>query len=194
MKSTMIVIAGVLLGANALAQRNAESGLFTELETGLMDVVWDEIRNEPDFSRIDWEELGLAGPPGNWQAERLMDENWDELRRANRFTDIDWSRHTRDGDRRASRERGGFDWLDSDRTEGPFTDREAEMMSRVWPEIREARSFEQIDWDAVGLNGAPGDLDARRIMSDYWDNLRVAENFEDINWEASTNIRESRLE
>lgn len=182
------VFTGTFVATGALAQQSDDSDLFSELDADLMSVVWDEIRDERTFEQIDWEEIGLAGAPGNREAQRLMEENWNQLRRAARFEDINWAQHARNRD-----SSGGFDWLEGDRAEGPFNDWEAEQMSRVWPEIRSARSFNQINWDAVGLDRAPGDYEARRIMAEHWDSLREAENFGDINWEASTTIRESRL-
>jgi hypothetical protein len=59
----------------------------------------------------------------------------------------------------------------------------------VWPEIREAANFGDINWRAMGFSGAPGDRDARRIMSRYWGELREAGSFEDIDWQATTGYR-----
>lgn len=73
---------------------------------------------------------------------------------------------------------------------GPYSEQQAQLMSRVWGDIREAASFEQIDWDSVGLDYAPGDARARRIMADNWGTLRQAANFEDIDWETSTSYRD----
>jgi hypothetical protein len=62
-------------------------------------------------------------------------------------------------------------------------------MSAVWPEIREAESFEQIDWRAAGLGVAPGDARARRLMAAHWGTLREAARFSDIDWEATIGYR-----
>jgi hypothetical protein len=58
-------------------------------------------------------------------------------------------------------------------------------MSRVWGRIRTAADFDDIDWRSVGLSGAPGSREARRIMARNWGALREAERFEDIDWAAT---------
>jgi hypothetical protein len=73
----------------------------------------------------------------------------------------------------------------------PFTRQEAEDMSAVWPEIRQAARFEQINWQAAGLRGAPGNAEARRLMATHWDELRRANRFSEIDWESTTGYRES---
>src|SRR5690554_2004126 len=72
----------------------------------------------------------------------------------------------------------------------PFTRWEVEQLSEVWPHIRTAGRFEDINWEAMGFRSAPGDAEARRLMEEHWGELRVAENFQDINWEATTGYRE----
>ena len=57
-------------------------------------------------------------------------------------------------------------------------------MRDVWPQIREAASYEDINWRALGLERAPGDRTAREIMASNWGQFREAERFEDINWAA----------
>lgn len=71
-----------------------------------------------------------------------------------------------------------------DEETGPFTKSEAHDLSAVWPKIREAASFDDINWRSVGLEHAPGDHDARAFMAGHWDSLKRAERFEDINWRA----------
>lgn len=65
----------------------------------------------------------------------------------------------------------------------PFTGYDAEVLSDVWPDIREAASFEDIDWRSVGLERAPGSADARRFLADHWEDAREAERFEYIDWD-----------
>ena len=48
---------------------------------------------------------------------------------------------------------------------GPFTGYEAEALSDVWPEIRGAAHFEDINWRAHGLSGPPGNSEAQRLLS-----------------------------
>ncbi len=74
---------------------------------------------------------------------------------------------------------------------GPFTNDEAELMSAVWPKIRDAAAFEDIDWEAVGLNRAPGSSDARRFMATHWDVVRSANEFRDIDWQGASRYRSS---
>ncbi|MBN1240541.1 MAG: hypothetical protein JXB36_18710 [Gammaproteobacteria bacterium] len=169
---------------------------FTEQESQLMAAVWQDIRNASRYEEIDWEEAGLSRAPGSRDAQRVMEDNWDTLRRAARFEDIDWeattdyrgeSRSPFSRDERSAFSRDGYS-----RESGPFTRQEAELMSAVWPEIRQARSFEQIDWERVGVEYAPGDAEARRVMAENWDTLRQAAQFSDIDWEATTGYRSYR--
>ena len=66
---------------------------------------------------------------------------------------------------------------------GPLTGYEAELLSEVWPEIRQAEDFEDIDWRAHGLNRAPASPEAQRFLSTHWDELRREERFSDIEWD-----------
>jgi len=75
---------------------------------------------------------------------------------------------------------------------GPFTRQEADLLSSVWPQIREAPAFEEIDWEAVGLARAPGGSEARRLMATHWDSLRSAARFSDIDWHAITEYPPTR--
>ena len=59
-------------------------------------------------------------------------------------------------------------------------------MSQLWPQIRQAASYEDINWRGHGLERAPGDREARSIMASNWGELREAERFEDINWAVNT--------
>ena len=74
---------------------------------------------------------------------------------------------------------------------GPFTSQDAELMSAVWPKIREAARFEDIDWRSVGLARAPGDRVAHSVLAEHWGALRKAAEFEDIDWSGITGYRES---
>jgi hypothetical protein len=66
---------------------------------------------------------------------------------------------------------------------GPLTGYEAEALSEVWREIREAEDFEDINWRAHGLNRAPASADAQRFLAQNWDELRREERFTDIDWD-----------
>lgn len=65
----------------------------------------------------------------------------------------------------------------------PFTGYDAEVLSDVWPEIRQAASFEDIDWRAAGLDRAPGSPEAQRFLAEHWDEAREAERFAYIDWD-----------
>jgi hypothetical protein len=66
---------------------------------------------------------------------------------------------------------------------GPFTDAEAQFLSAVWPEIREAAAYEDIDWTAYGFARAPGSPNTQRLMAARWGELRTAARFEQIDWD-----------
>jgi hypothetical protein len=66
---------------------------------------------------------------------------------------------------------------------GPFTGYEAEELSEVWPEIRQAQSFEDINWRAHGMSRPPGSPEAQRFLASNWNELRREERFGDIDWE-----------
>jgi hypothetical protein len=74
---------------------------------------------------------------------------------------------------------------------GPFTGYEAEALSDVWPEIREAADFRDINWRAHGLDRAPGTPEAQRLLSANWDELRREQRFEDIDWDEYYDTRYS---
>ena len=65
-------------------------------------------------------------------------------------------------------------------------------MSEVWPEIRVAARFEDINWSTHGLTRAPGSPEAQRLLSANWDEIRREERFEDIDWDDYANNRYSR--
>lgn len=191
MKLTIAIVAAAL-AAGAFAQR-AYYGPFTDAEAQLLSAVWPEIRAAEDYEDIDWPAHGLARAPGSAEVRRAMAANWDELRRARRFEQIDWNRIVR-SEQRSSRsdqidrfeERfpGPFTGV------GPFTRDEAALMSRLWPQIREAAEFDDIDWSAYGLQRAPGGSDAREIMATHWNEVRRAPRFENIDWNSVVDDRE----
>ena len=74
---------------------------------------------------------------------------------------------------------------------GPFTGYEAEALSDVWPEIREAANFGDINWRAHGLDRAPGTPEAQRLLSANWNELRREPRFEDIDWDEYYDTRYS---
>ena len=67
---------------------------------------------------------------------------------------------------------------------GPFTDAEAQLLSAVWPEIRVAANYQDINWPAHGLSRPPGNRNAQRLMAENWREIRNASRFEQINWDA----------
>jgi len=88
---------------------------------------------------------------------------------------------------------GAFAQQDLAGQTGPYTTLEAAVMIRVWPAIRTAARYEDINWAALGLAGAPGSEEARWLTTRRWGRLRPAANFTDINWQASTAIEDSWL-
>jgi hypothetical protein len=202
MKLTMAVLASLLLATGVAAQsRGAFYGPFTGYEAQTLSEVWPQIREAAAWEDIDWRALGLRRAPGSPEAQQVMAANWSELRREARFSDIEWGGQFSDRGVRTGRYNGVDNrglrtgrYDSAGRFEqqfpgpyvaGPFTQEEASIMSRVWGEIREAASFEDIDWRAYGLSGAPGSRDARRFMSRNWGSLREAAQFEDIDWRAA---------
>jgi hypothetical protein len=77
---------------------------------------------------------------------------------------------------------------------GPLTGYEAEAISDVWQEIREADDFEDINWRAHGLSRAPASAEAQRFLAANWDDLRREERFADIDWDEYRDERSSRFE
>jgi hypothetical protein len=70
---------------------------------------------------------------------------------------------------------------------GPFTGYEAEALSEVWPEIRQAENFDDINWRAHGMSRPPGNPEAQQFLASNWDELRREERFADIDWESYDN-------
>jgi hypothetical protein len=75
---------------------------------------------------------------------------------------------------------------------GPLTGYEAEAMSDVWPEIRQAQNFEDINWRAHGLDRAPASPEAQRFLAANWDELRREQRFENIDWDDYADNRSTR--
>ena len=175
--------------------RGGHTGPLTGYEAELMSEVWGDIRQAQNFEDINWRAHGLNRAPASPEAERLLAANWDELRREERFADIDWDRYLDGPSTRSSRAQRygrletGFPENETDFNGGPFTREEAAAMSRTWGQIREASSFDDIDWRAIGFSGPPGDREARRLMSRNWGQLRQAGRFEDIDWQSTTGYR-----
>jgi hypothetical protein len=74
---------------------------------------------------------------------------------------------------------------------GPFTGYEANALADVWPEIRQAANFDDINWRAHGLNRAPGSPEAQRLLAANWDELRREEHFADVDWDEYYDTRDS---
>ena len=194
MKFAIAILMILVASTAARAQdRYSSTGPLTGYEAEAMSDVWNEIRHAEEFDDIDWRAHGLNRVPASAEAQRFLAANWDDLRREERFADIDWDEYR--GERSSSFERyarsenrppqyeRGFD-------DSAFTSEEAAAMSRAWGQLREAASFEDIDWRAIGLSGPPGTRDERRLMARNWGELREAARFEDIDWRATTGYRE----
>jgi hypothetical protein len=202
----VIAMVMTLLAATAAAQyRGSFNGPFTGYEAQALSEVWPQIREAARFEDINWRAHGLSAAPGSPEARRLMATNWNDLRRAQRFEDIDWSNYyAARGDGRRTNRGGQYGNRagQADRFErqfpgpfsgvGPFTRDEAVAMGQLWPEIREAARFEDINWRAHGLARAPGNQDARRLMAANWDEIRRASRFEDIDWDRIVDDRDLR--
>lgn len=204
MKLTIAILAALLLGTSAFAQgrSSASYGPFTDSEAQLLSAVWPEIREAAHYGDINWPAHGLTQAPGNRDVQRLMSANWRELRTASRFEQVDWDRFvggSSQQSRRNARE-GRYDPFERQYPgesggvgAGPFTNAETAVMSQVWAQIREAGSFQDINWRALGVERAPGDRQARSIMANHWGELREAERFEDINWRLTTASSPNRV-
>ena len=192
MKIAIAMLATLLVSTGALAQnRGAYYGPFTDAEAQLLSAVWPEIRQAADYEDINWSAHGLVRAPGSRDAQRAMAANWDEVRQARRFEEVDWTEVTGNRNARSSR-------YDEDRygrqgpftTSGPFNRDESEVLSELWPQIREAANFDDINWRAHGLSRAPGSADAQRIMAAHWGEVRNAQRFEDIDWDRVVDDRD----
>ncbi len=184
MKATIVLLVALLVAPSALAQRDHRSAPFTRDETQLISAVWPKIREAARFEDVDWRAVGLARAPGDGAAQDLMEERWGTLRQAGSFEDIDWDAEYRALGRSNDGYRSGY--RDS---AGPFSPEEADAMRKVWPAIRDADDFANIDWRAVGLRRAPGDSTARSVMASNWGALKEAATFDDIDWRATAGYR-----
>ena len=77
---------------------------------------------------------------------------------------------------------------------GPLTGYEAELLSDVWYEIREAENFEDINWREHGLNRAPASPEAQQFLATHWDELRREKRFGEIDWDEYRDKRSRRAE
>jgi len=178
MKLATAILVAVFAGTAAQAQIRGSTGPFTGYEAEALSDVWSQIRGAARFEDINWSAHGLSRAPGSPEAQRLLSANWNEIRREQRFEDIDWDDYA--NNRYSQSSRGGERY---GRLEGPFRGDEADALARVWPQIRVAAHFEDINWNAHGLQRAPGSAEARRLMSENWDELRREQRFEDIDWD-----------
>ena len=190
MRLTIAILVMLFTGATAQAQhRDGFTGPLTGYEAELLSEVWPEIRQADRFEDINWRAHGLNRAPASAEAQRFLAANWSELRREERFSNIDWNEYSDQPARSSRGERYGRVESGSNQAGynnySPFTREEAAALSRSWGQIREAARFEDINWRAAGLSGAPGDREARRVMSSNWGQLREAGRFEDIDWQAA---------
>lgn len=188
MRPAVAIFAALLVASGAVAQVGAYYGPFTDAEAQFLSAVWPEVREAEDYEDINWPAHGLNRAPGSRDVQRMMAANWDELRRAPRFEQINWDRYVAStGASRSERERstGRFeqDFPGPFTGYGPFTRDESQVLAELWPQIREAARFDDINWRAHGLARAPGDAAARGLMAEHWDEVRREERFRDIQWD-----------
>ena len=69
---------------------------------------------------------------------------------------------------------GALAQLDLGGRPGPYTDEEAQLMIAVWPTIRGAARYEDVNWATLSPSGAPGSAEAQQLTSRYWETLRSA--------------------
>ena len=186
MKFTIAILAALLMATSAFAQNRgagAYYGPFTDAEAQLLSAVWPQIREAENYEDINWPAYGLARSPGSRDVQRLMSANWPELRTASRFEQINWDKvvegppqQTRRYQNEGSQDRfeRQYPGEQGRRGVGPFSSAETALMSRVWPQIREAARYDDIDWRALGISREPGDRTARNIMASNWGQLREA--------------------
>ena len=184
MKLNLATFMILALSCVGIAQADSSESPFSPQEARLMSSVWPKIREARDFGDIDWRSVGLAGAPGDSQTRRLLTEHWSELRGAAEFDDIDWRTIGNESHDRSSARGYGEARKEYGEQTGPFTREEARALREIWPKIREAENFADIDWRSVGLARAPGDRDAREFMASQWDSLKRAARFDDIDWGA----------
>ncbi len=195
MKTTIAIVASLLTTA-VLAQSRAYYGPFTDAEAQLLSAVWSEIRVAEDYEDINWPAHGLARAPGTRDVQRRMSVSWDEIRQAQRFEEIDWD-DVGNGSLRSSRTQRSSDRFEREFPGpfvgyGPFTRDEAEDLAAVWPRIREAARFEDINWASEGFARPPGTPEARRILAANWNEARRESRFENIDWDRIVDDRDLR--
>ena len=197
MRITLAILAALFVATGASAQVRAYYGPFTDAEAQLLSAVWPEIREAADYEDINWPVHGLNRAPGSRDVQRLMSENWDELRRAQRFEEINWDRYagvsrTPRYEREQSTERFERQFPGPFTGYGPFTRDESQIFAELWPQIREAARFDDINWRAYGLVRAPGDSYAHDVMAANWNEVRREQRFQDIDWDRIVDDRDLR--
>jgi hypothetical protein len=181
MKITIAILAALFVATGVSAQVRVYYGPFTDAEAQLLSAVWPEIREAASYEDINWPAHGLNRAPGSREVQRTMSANWDELRRAPRT-----SRYERSSDRFEQQFPGPFTGY------GPFTRDEAQILAELWPQIRQAGRFDDINWRAHGLVRPPGDTSAREILASHWDEVRREARFQDIDWDRIVDDRDLR--
>lgn len=194
MKTIIAITAATLLTTATLAHAQAVYGPFTDAEAQLLSAVWPEIRAAEDYEDINWPAHGLARAPGSRDVQRRMSTSWDDLRQAQRFEQVDWD-NLGNSNSRASRSQRSSDRFEEQfpgpfTSYGPFTRDDAEALSSVWPQIREAARFEDINWASQGLARPPGSTDARRLLAANWNQARRESRFENIDWDEIVDDRD----
>ena len=180
MRLAIVILVALLAGTSVQAQgRDGFAGPFTGYEAQQLSEVWSQIRVAAHFEDINWSAHGLNRAPGSPEAQRILSDNWDEYYGSRNAQSSRTERYGR-GD-------GGSGVYDEvGYHNSPYTRDEFEAMSEVWSRIRQAARYDDINWRGLGLAGAPGGHDARRLTGKYWNELRKAARFEDINWQATT--------
>lgn len=199
MRPTIAVLAALFVMSGASAQVRAFYGPFTDAEAQVLSAVWPEVREAARYEDINWPGLGLNRAPGSRDVQRIMSANWAELRRARRFEEINWDDYvtaprttSRYEDRGRSSDRFEQQFPGPFVGSGPFTRDESQVMAELWPQIREAARFDDINWRGFGLARAPGDAAARDIMAAHWTELRREDRFQDIDWDDVVDDRDLR--
>ena len=162
MRLAIAVLVTLIGAAGTLApSRNGLTGPLSGYEAELMSDVWSEIRRAERFEDIDWHSHDLNRAPASPEAQQFFAMHWQELRREERFSDIEWDKYRDDRSGRKTRaERHAQLETGAPANSSPFSREEFLAMSRAWGPMREAGRFEDIDWRAIGLRGAPGDRDS----------------------------------
>ena len=89
--TTVAALALTLASTVAIAQ---SSSPYTRLESQVLSEIWETIRTAERYEDISWSSVGLTGPPGSLEAQRITSVHWADLRGAESFVDIDWKATT----------------------------------------------------------------------------------------------------